>query len=292
MSSPEELTRSLLAPPTTSVADRMWGEVRDRLLAGVVPRAEQLAPGAPLEINLAMLRQVRSHPETVTRPDPVFAWKPVFVRRSLGLAVVQACVDGRFRTPADAAATVAAEAVEEWRRSGWRTYHWEPWFAGLAPGGRAAVVADAVTWATALWSTFDWREFDPAPRLGGADDQWVLPADRTIRFKGRAELRVPVRPGGSGSVGSGAPPRPEAMVSVTGGSPGDRWAEELAYLGLVAGLRSPWRPVPARVVGVWPDAGATRMVAIDDASLIAAADLVVDTVATLVDARRVAAAAV
>jgi hypothetical protein len=292
MSSPEQLTRSLLAPPTTSVADRVRGEVRDRLLAGVVPRAEQLAPGAPLEINLALLRQVGSHPETVTRPDPAFAWKPVFVRRSLGLAVVQACVDGRFRTPADAAETVAAEAVEEWRRSGWRTYHWEPWFAGLAAGGRAAVVADAVTWATALWSTFDWREFDPAPRLGGADDQWVLPADRTIRLKGRAELRVPVRLGGSGSVGSDTPPLPEAMVSVTGGSPGDRWVEELAYLGLVAGLRSPWRPVPARVVGVWPDAGTTRMVAIDDASLIAAADLVVDTVATLVDARRVAAAAV
>jgi hypothetical protein len=292
MSSPEQLTRSLLAPPTTSVADRVRGEVRDRLLAGVVPRAEQLAPGAPLEINLALLRQVGSHPETVTRPDPAFAWKPVFVRRSLGLAVVQACVDGRFRTPADAAETVAAEAVEEWRRSGWRTYHWEPWFAGLAAGGRAAVVADAVTWATALWSTFDWREFDPAPRMGGADDQWVLPADRTIRLKGRAELRVPVRLGGSGSVGSDTPPLPEAMVSVTGGSPGDRWVEELAYLGLVAGLRSPWRPVPARVVGVWPDAGTTRMVAIDDASLIAAADLVVDTVATLVDARRVAAAAV
>jgi hypothetical protein len=289
VSAPEQLTRSLLAPPTTSVTDRVRGEVRDRLLAGVVPRAEQLAPGAHLEINLALLRQVRSHPETVTRPDPAFAWKPVFVRRSLGLAAVQACIDGTFRTPAEAAGTVAAEAVEEWRRSGWRTYHWEPWFAGLAAGGQAAVLADAVTWATALWSTFDWREFDRAPRLGGVDDQWVLPADRTIRLKGRVELRVPVRP--AGSVGSDGPPPPEAMVSVAGGSPGDRWSEELAYLGLVAGLRSPWRPVPARVVGVWPDAGATRMLAVDDGSLIAAADLVIATVATLVDARRMAATA-
>jgi hypothetical protein len=292
VSSPEQLTESLLAPPTTSVTDRGRGAVRDRLLAGVLPRAEQLAPGAHLEINLARLRQARSHPEAVTRPDPAFAWKPVFVRRSLGLAVVQACVDGRFRTPAEAGETVAAEAVEEWRRSGWRTYHWEPWFAGLAGGGQVAVVADAVTWATGLWSTFDWREFDQALRLGGVDDQWVLPADRTIRLKGRAELRVPVRPGGSGSAGPDGPPLPEAMVSVAGGSPGDRWSEELAYLGLVAGLRSPTRPVPARVLGVWPDAGATRMVAIDDGSLMAAADLVVDTVATLVDARRTTTASV
>src|SRR6202042_1730267 len=107
----------------------------------------------------------------------------------------------RFRTPVDAAETVATEAVEEWRRTGWRTYHWEPWVAGLAPGGRAAVVAEAGTWGTAFGSTFDWREFDPAPRLGGIDDQWLLPADRTVRLKGRAELRVPVRPGGAGSVG-------------------------------------------------------------------------------------------
>jgi hypothetical protein len=291
VSSPEQLTRSLLAPPTTSVTDRVRGEVRDRLVTGVVPWAEQLAPGAHLEVNLAVLRQVRAHPETVTRPDPVFAWKPVFVRRSLGLGVVQACIDGRFRTPADAAETVAAQAVEEWRRSGWRTYHWEPWFAGLAAGGQAAVLADAVTWATALWSTFDWRGFDRAPRLGGVDDQWVLPSDRTIRLKGRAELRVPVRPGGSGSVGPDGPPLPEAMVSVTGRSPGDRWSEELAYLGLVAALRSPSLPVPARVVGVWPDAGATRVVAIDECSLTAAADLVISTVATLVDTRRMAAAA-
>jgi hypothetical protein len=328
MSGPQQLTRSLLAPPTNSVTDRVRGEVRDRMLAGVVPRAEQLAPSAPLEINLAVLRQVRSHPETVTRPDPAFAWKPVFVRRSLGLAVVQACIDGRFRTPADAAEPVAAEAVEEWRRTGWRTYHWEPWLAGLAPGGRVAVVAEAVTWATALWSTFDWRGFDAAPRLGGVDDQWLLPADRTVRLKGRSELRVPVRLGASGSgsgsgsgsvgsdsagsdpVGSGSgsgavgsesmrpdsdgsdgPPLPEAMVAVTGGAPDDRWAEELAFLALVAGLASPLRPVPVRVMGVWPDAGATRMVAIDDDSLKAAADLVVDTVGTLVDARRVADAA-
>jgi hypothetical protein len=93
------------------------------------------------------------------------------------------------------------------------------------------------------------------------------------------------------SDGSDGPPLPEAMVAVTGGAPDDRWAEELAFLALVAGLASPLRPVPVRVMGVWPDAGATRMVAIDDDSLKAAADLVVDTVGTLVDARRVADAA-
>ena len=53
--------------------------------------------------------------------------------------------------------TVAAEAVDEWGRTGWKAFHWEPWFAGLAPPARAVVLAEAVSWATALWTSFDWN---------------------------------------------------------------------------------------------------------------------------------------
>jgi hypothetical protein len=287
-----ELTGVLLARPTTRVSDDERATVRDRLIAGIAPVADRLAVGTQVEITLALLRRARSHPDALTHPEEPFAWKPAFVRRSLGLAMVNACLDGRYRTPAESAGPVADEAVSEWRQTGWRTFHWEPWLAGLSAGARAVVLADAVTWATALWSSFDWSAWPGRPRVGGVDDQWICPAVRSVRLKSRAELRVPLgRLPSRSSAGPDPTPPPVVLVSMTGGSPHDAWPEELAFLALVAGLRSPSRPVPTRVVGLWPDAGTYRTVEIDGAVLTRAADRVVITVSALADARQPAAVA-
>ena len=77
-----------------------------------------------------------------------------------------------------------------------------------------------------------------------------------------------------------------ALVSVSGGIPSEDWRSELGFLALVASLRSPSRPVPARVAGLWPDAGAQRMIDVDAEVLRAAADRVVSTVSEWVVARR------
>jgi hypothetical protein len=282
-----ELTRALLAPPVARVGEGERARVRDRLISGMAPVADRLDAGTQVEITLALLRRARSHPEGLARAEEPFAWKPAFVRRSLGLAMVNACLAGRFRTPAEAAGPVATEAVSEWRQTGWRTFHWEPWLAGLPAGARAVVLADAVTWATALWSSFEWSAFPGAPRVGGADEQWICPTVHSVRLKGRAELRVPLRPAPFPS-----PPGPEpalppvALVSLAGGTPGPAWPDELAFLALVAGLRSPSRSVPARVVGVWPDAGTHRTVEIDGPMLNRAADRAIATVSALADAGR------
>ncbi len=153
------------------------------------------------------------------------------------------------------------EAVGRWEETGWRTFHWEPWVAGLAPGARAMVLAEAVGWASSLWSSLHWPSIPATSRFGGADDHWVCPAVPPVRLKGRTELCVPVEAGGPGGRDGGT----VALVSVSGGCPTDTWSEELAYLALVASLRSPSRPVPARVLGLWPDAGADRCVEIDAA---------------------------
>jgi hypothetical protein len=76
-----------------------------------------------------------------------------------------------------------------------------------------------------------------------------------------------------------------ALVSVSVGCPEEGWVEELAYLALTAGLRSSSRPVPARVMGLWPDAGLHRTVDIDEQALEAAADRVARTVGIVVGAR-------
>ncbi len=172
--------------------------------------------------------------------------------------------------------------MDEWGRTGWKTFHWEPWFAGLAPAGRAVVLAEAVGWATALWTSFDWDLLGPSRRLGGPDDQWVLPAPRTVRLKSRCELRLAA--GSPEAETDPVAPSPPSLVSVSGGTPAPTWSEELAFLALVA-LRSGSRPLPARITGLWPDAGTHRMVEIDRPVLEGAVDRVIAVVATLVEAR-------
>jgi hypothetical protein len=76
-----------------------------------------------------------------------------------------------------------------------------------------------------------------------------------------------------------------ALLSISGGIPSEDWRSELGFLALVASLRSPSRPVPARVAGLWPDAGAQRMVEVDGAILRAAADRVTAAVSELAAAR-------
>jgi hypothetical protein len=73
-------------------------------------------------------------------------------------------------------------------------------------------------------------------------------------------------------------------VSVASGVPAKGWEAELGFLALVASLRSSTRPVPARVVGLWPDAGEHRSVDITSGILAAAADRVIAAIAAVVEA--------
>ncbi len=289
MTRAEERSSELVAPVVGTVDQVARTEVRDRLVSGIRPLAAELPAGEQLVVDLRILRQARRRPDTLAAPEEPFAWRPAFARRSLGLAVVEACSSGRFRTPLEALESVATEAVEEWERTGWRKYHWEPWLAGLAPGARAAVLADALGWATALWVSFDWSLPAGRPVVGGPEDQWVCPAPRTVRFRSRPELRVPLVKVG-GRPRASAPAGPVALMSVSGGCPDEGWPEELGYLALIAGMRSPTRPVPARVLGLWPDAAAHRTLEIDRQVLLSSADRLVATVAAVVEARAARAA--
>jgi len=266
---------------TPPLDDAARSRVRAALVDGAAAAVTGMPTGVPVEVTLPVLRRARSRPGTLGLPEPAFAWKPVFARRSLGLAAVRACAGGRFRGPAGAVRPLAEEAVDEWRRTGRRTFHWEPWYSGLDAGARAVVLADATTWATPLWSAADWAGLGARAVVGGTDDLWTCPGPRSVRLRARYEARVhpaPARP-----VGCGAD-RPEpgpALVSVSGGTPGEGWDDDLAYLALVAGMRDPGRPVPSRVVGLWPEPGLRRTVEIDESVLTAAAGRVASVVGLL-----------
>jgi hypothetical protein len=287
-------TSQLLAPARTCIDDGARQSVRDQLLSAVPPLVDQLPSGDQVVITLPALRQARLGPDGALRLDEPFTWKPAFVRRSLGLAAIESCLHHRYGTPAEAVGAVADEAVATWVRTGWRTFHWEPWYGGLSVGARSVVLAEAATWATALWSGVDWNQFVSLPTTGGPDDQWICTAARTVRLKGRSELRVGITApeccqtddhGGDG-LPNNAPGPSMALLSVSGGVPSEDWRTELGFLALVASLRSPSRPVPARVAGLWPDVGAQRMIEVDAAALRAAADRVIEAVSELAAARR------
>jgi hypothetical protein len=268
---------SVGAPGPAPLTEPQFTEVRERLEAGVVDAAGGQVGDAPLVVGLPLLRRARYLPDALGRPDEPFAWKPAFVRRSLGIAAVRACADRRFRSPADAVRPLAEQAVAEWRLSGWRTFHWEPWFAGLGAGGRAAVLAVAVTWATPLWAAFDWPRIGPRAELGRPDDRWSVPGVPAVELRGRTEARLTAPdqddPGHSG----------RTLVSVSSGCPGEGWRDELAFLALVGGLGVSGPSVPTRVVGLWPESGARMAVEIDAGALVGAVDRVVDTVAVAVE---------
>lgn len=280
-----DATGVLLEPAGAALDDRLRDRLRERLAAGIVPIVERLPAGEPIVVTLPLLRRARAFPDAPLLPEEAFVWKPAFVRRSLGLAVVEACIEGRFPTPMEAIDPVSDAAVAEWARTGWRTFHWEPWFARLPAGARASVLAEALGWATALWSAVEWNRLPRRPQVGGPADQWICPAGRVVILKARSELRVrlaEVLPGSAGAMTVGGS---TALVSVSSGCPGATWAEELAYLALVAALRSPTRPVPARVLGLWPDAGIHAVVDMEDAVLTAAVERVIATVDSVVDVR-------
>jgi len=281
------ITDALLAPPTGSASEAARDAVRGRLLATVPRLVERLPVGSQVTIGLPQLRRLARGEGVPTVPEEPFTWKPAFVRRSLGLATVEACLDHQHRWgPTRAVGPVADRAVAEWQRTGWQTYHWEPWFAGLGPGARSAVLAEAGTWAAALWTALDWRRFPVPPRLGGPDDQWVCAAPRTVRLRGRCELRAALV---GEPTGLHAPPViGTALVSVASGVPDHREGEaELAFLALVAALRSPSRPVPDRVVGLWLQSDRFRVVEITDELLDEAASRVVAAIEAVVAAGEV-----
>jgi hypothetical protein len=96
-------------------------------------------------------------------------------------------------------------------------------------------------------------------------------------------VQIPQEPArGGGGRGDGTS---TTLISVASGIPATGWESELGFLALVASLRSPARPVPSRVVGLWPEAGDHRSVDITPGILTTAVDRVIACIAAVVGAR-------
>ena len=276
----------ILGDPTERILDHRHtsadGSVRDATAAAlrqaVLTAGDATRVDRRVTITLSTLRGHGSGTEARQQGSSPFRWQPSFVRRSLGLAALAACAESSYRSPGQAVPAVADQAVTAWNRTGELRFHWEPWLAGLGPGGRAAVLAEAISWASALWSMVDWPRLAGRATFGGPDDRWTASPRQAVCLRGRVEVRLRSSQSTPRASRAGRDRDDQALISVAGGLPTRYWKAELGYLALVGSLRSPGAPAPSRVVGLWPASGQCRIVEVDDGLLHTACRLTVEVV--------------
>jgi hypothetical protein len=188
--------------------------------------------------------------------DQPFAWSTRTARRGLGLAAVRLLVAGLARSPMEAVEARLDES-SRWVRDGNScASQLDRWLAGLPRSGRAAVGAEAVTWATRLWCALDWSSLSSPPVIG-RDRWWDSPHSALLALRGRADVRTEH----SHLVVLSGPRRSSVRV-------------ELALVTLVESLRARGEARPGRVVGWWPDSGHLVRVEPEPAVLTSSAEAV------------------
>ena len=164
-------------------------------------------------------------------------------------------------------AETMAVMAEDGRRGLGRPGGIEQWLAALPPGGAAAVAAAATVWATGLLHAVTWDRIDGAA-VGPADQWWNVGA--SIAIRGRADVRLPVGDRDEG--------QRTALLTIVGGHPGPASRAALGLPALVAAAGGQQQPIPARVVGWWPECGRAVVLPVDAGLLEATADAVVRAV--------------
>ena len=204
------------------------------MLAGLAVRR---AGAGPFRVTDYEIRVALSDEADDSSEQPPFAWSTRTARRALGLAAVRLLVTGHARSPMEAVEARLSESSRWVREGSPGISQLDRWVAALPPGGRTAVGAEAVTWATRLWCALDWSALGSPPAIG-RDRWWDSPHSALLALRGRAEVRSD-----------------RANLVVLSGPRRDTVRAELSLVTLVDSLRARGDAAPGRVVGWWPDSG-------------------------------------
>jgi hypothetical protein len=236
----EELTAAMVAPLEGPVPLDCagWHAAREAAQSTLAGLAVRRAGAGPFRVTDHDVR-VALGSDAVETDDEPFAWSTRTSRRAIGLAAVRALLAGEARTPHDAVRARLADGDHGVREGGRIVSHLDRWVASLSAGGRSAVAAEAVTWATRLWCALDWPAL-AVPSMVGRDHWWDSPHSALLALRGRADVRTPT-----------------AHLVVLSGPRRESVRAELALVELVEALRAraDAEPAPRRVVGWWPDSG-------------------------------------
>jgi hypothetical protein len=246
----------LLAAPVAEVDAPSWRAALADAKAMLARLAVRRAGAGPFRVTDHEVRIALSGEGADGAGQAPFAWSARTARRGLGLAAVRLLVSGGARSPAEAVETRLAESARWVREGNPCASQLDRWVAGLSPGGRAAVGAEAVTWATRLWCAVDWAALGSPPAIG-RDRWWDSPHSALLALRGRAEVRTD-----------------RANLVVLSGPRRDSVRAELALVILVESLRTSGGAVPGRVIGWWPDSGRLVRVEPEPAALTLGAEAV------------------
>jgi hypothetical protein len=263
------LTDALLAPAPAadpSAQAALAASLRrdlDRLVGPAATRTGGTSAGGQC-VRIGGYQLARSLEETAPGTETPFRWSSVTARRALGLAAVSACASGTVASPSagvsraitflrgrGAPAPAVPDSLVEW-------------VGGLPAAARAAVAADATTWATRLWTALEWPRLAAGTTVGGADEWWHhLAGDIRVAVRGRADVRTTATDGAT------------VLFNICGGVPTPAGRAALVLAPLVSALHHPGRAAPGRVVGWWPDSGRAWIVPVDTRALSVAVDGVI-----------------
>ena len=266
----EAITDALLEPVPELSIDEVRA-VRAELTAALVPMAAELPPTSRLVLDGHRFRLAMRHPERCALEAEEFHHSAPVVRRAVGLAAVNRCLRTGAASPGvvmDDVLEVGDEQVAAERGAPRSVPWWTTWFAGLGRAGRAVVAAEANTWATALWTSVQLERL-ARPVVVGSDDWWSPAGARNLSLHGRSDVRAQL---GQRSV----------LITVEPGTP-DAQTTEVVFPTLVAVVANEARPLPGRVLGIWPACGQVRMVDIDATALRQCAERVVSAAGTWLD---------
>lgn len=237
------LTDALLAPGAPSAPPHVVADLSRALRDGLA-EARHGCDGAVVRVDAFAIRTAADPSRGKGGPvDSPFRWTPRRARRTVGVRAAARVVNGRVRCPAQGAERAVDALVEAARRGGARPGSLEDWLGSAPPAVVAAVLAEATAWATHLVTAIEWGRVGGSAEVGGPDRWWDLGGRPSVGLRGRVDVRL-------------TGPRPQqSLLTVVNGRPGPASRTELGLAALVDVLRRPAGPVPARVVGWWPECG-------------------------------------
>jgi hypothetical protein len=245
------LTDAVLAAPDVGPSARDLHALRQRLQEQLVDAGPAASP--VVRVDAYLLRTLARDNRPPDRSEP-FAWSPGNARRAIGLAAVRRCLEGGARSPAEAVTATVTSLVGEARAGVVGRGSPARWLSGIADGARAAVEAEATSWATRLFLAVEWDRLHPPALVGAPDRWWDCPVAR-VALRGRADVRIETTGGR------------QTLLTVMAGHPGQSSRTELGLGALVDVVGRPSAPPPARVVGWWPESGRALVLAVDLAVL-------------------------
>jgi hypothetical protein len=220
-----------------------------RVLAPLADLAAPVAPGADapwdqlVRVNEHQVREAASCLARAAFDSDFDGWRAAFARKRIGRSVLERMRKGASLDPSTLAREVVVDAAEHGRDG------LSQWLGLLGPGGMAAVVRDATTWATTAraemrtWPPPADTKFDNPPAIY----RWQLPG-RAVQLEATADGVVR---------GAGA------LLLLTTAAVDNAGAQrELAWLAFVATVAT--GRLPTSVTRIDLASGARRRVPVTD----------------------------